>query len=418
MVNSVAPTTLSRRLYTDHLEEVAFLLALRTGIFHDPDVPWPRVDEYEQRLLAHRDALIEGAEAATALATELLTSEDIDNVRAAAYILAGHKTGDQLAPVWQMLAQASAEGINAVGYALRYPENRGVGRGLEPLLSHERPEVRAMAVEVLGYRREITSPQVEAALADQDAEVARQAAMASRRMHETSLVRVLQIALGKQPATAGIEVALALMTLGASSGLDWLRQYCRSLQTDYGPAPLYLGLAGESNSVPPSEASVCGLGVAGRVDSSETTDCLLRLLTHDDESIRVAAAGALELMYASGMTEEHTQQQEWTDADGEVIDSETVTLVQPSTSPQEWSAWLGKNASRFQNATRARRGRPWSLGGLFEELNDPMARYERRSHAAWEVIINEGPFRHFEADWFTIKQQQVLTDWHQLTGSD
>ena len=117
-------------------------------------------------------------------------------------------------------------------------------------------------------------------------------------------------------------------------------------------------------------------------------------------------------MYASGLVEEHTQQQQWTDPDGEVVDSESVTTVRPSTSPENWKTWLGNNASRFRNAARLRRGQPWSVTGLFEELNDSHARYKRRSQAVCEVMVNEGPFRPFEADWFVTRQQQVLVDWH------
>ncbi|MDF1546106.1 MAG: hypothetical protein P1R58_13515, partial [bacterium] len=79
--------SLSYKLYTDHLEEVDFLLTQRMALFSDPEIDWPEIDEFEQRLDAHIKGLVLGGQAADKFCAGLLNSGDPDQIRAAIYAL-------------------------------------------------------------------------------------------------------------------------------------------------------------------------------------------------------------------------------------------------------------------------------------------------------------------------------------------
>ena len=58
-------------LYAEHLEDVSFLYDQRNALLADPEVPWARLHAFEQRIEAHIDALVIGAE----LALEMCRSQ-------------------------------------------------------------------------------------------------------------------------------------------------------------------------------------------------------------------------------------------------------------------------------------------------------------------------------------------------------
>src|SRR6266567_1491787 len=51
-------------LYREYLEEASFLYEQRLGLLHDPEVPWKRIGEFEERFEAHIDGLLVGGELA------------------------------------------------------------------------------------------------------------------------------------------------------------------------------------------------------------------------------------------------------------------------------------------------------------------------------------------------------------------
>src|SRR5438046_1983761 len=68
-------------LYREHLDETAFLYDQRHAYLHDPEVNWPDLRSWEERLDAHVDALVLG----DTLAAEICRSSLADGEAGTVY---------------------------------------------------------------------------------------------------------------------------------------------------------------------------------------------------------------------------------------------------------------------------------------------------------------------------------------------
>src|SRR2546429_9504818 len=67
MIKTAMPTSphsFAVRMYDEHLEEASFLYEQRKALLRDPEIPWTRIGEFEERLEAHIDALVIGGRVA------------------------------------------------------------------------------------------------------------------------------------------------------------------------------------------------------------------------------------------------------------------------------------------------------------------------------------------------------------------
>jgi uncharacterized protein (TIGR02270 family) len=404
----------SRRLYGDHLEEIEFLLAQRIGLFHDPEVQWPQIEDFENRLMAHVDGIILGGKDADALSIELLDSDDIDIVRGAAYALAHSESPDALGVVVQKMEQTPSELLPAYVDALKHPPNDRISEKLTDLLSHAHPEIRTSAIEILGYRREGNAEQIAGCLEDSNPAITAAAALAVTRLRYDGAVHQLRRAL-KHPATSAVaEAAFALATFGAPEGLNWFRSFCVEPQEDCGFAPVYLALAGSVSDSDlilrsPVAAMKSGIEALGIIGDPEVFGKLHEALNSDDEEIKLAAAESLELITGSGLVEEYTHVEKFEDPDEGVIETDEAVRTRVSSSHEAWSDWLAKHGGGFATGTRYRCGKQFALSLLLDEIADPKSSFTRRKRAYLELLARGGQVTPFEPDWFIRRQRKTLT---------
>ncbi len=404
----------SRRLYGDHLEEVDFLFAQRLGLFHDPEVEWPQIEDFENRLMAHIDGLILGGKAADELSGEFLDNDDIDTVRGGAFALAYSNSPDALGSVIDKMTQATPEIMPAYIDALKHPPNDGISTKLAELFAHERSDIRAAAADILGYRREGDPQQMANLLTDEDPNVIRAAAMAIVRMRYRDAVDQLRTLLRHPDDSVAVEAAFALASFDVHDGLRHLRDYCSGAREDYGAAPIYLALAGECadcDQIMQSEAhrTRAGIEALGIIGDPGCFEMLLDVLKTDDD-LRLAAAESLELMTASGLTEEHPHVEEFEDPDEGVIETDETVLTRVSTSNDVWTAWLSGNRNRFAAGTRYRLGAPFSISSLTAEIAAPKSSFVRRLRAYHELLVRTPDAPVFEPDWFIGRQKRAIAD--------
>lgn len=404
------------RLYTDHFEEIEFLLAQRIGLFHDPEVQWPQIEDFEDRLMAHIDGTVLGGANADALSIELLESDDIDIVRGAVFALAHSKSPDALAAVAEKMEQVSAELMPAYVDALKHPPNDRISEKLTALLSHERSEIRASVIEILGYRREGDPAQIAGCLEDSDSSIIAAATLAITRLRYDGAIDQLRRALEHPETSVVPEAAFALATFAAPEGLNWFRNFCSESQEDYGFAPVYLALTGSVSDAglilrSPVGTTKSGIEALGIIGDPETIGKLHEALNSDDEEIKLAAAESLELITGSGLTEEYTHVEEFEDPDEGVIETDETVLTRVSTSHETWSEWLAKHRNDLAAGERYRRGKQFAPSLLLDEIADPKSSFTRRRRAYLELLVRGDQVTPFEPDWFIRRQRETIADW-------
>lgn len=406
-------TAFHTKLYTDHLEEIDFLLAQRESLLRDPEIDWPDIAEFEARLMAHVDGVVLGGEAADAVAIELLESDDEDVIRGTAFALAYSNSPDALTAATKALTECDTELLPAFVGALKHPPNRQIDKFMSYMLAHDRTEVRATAIAILGYRREGPPAPIVAALEDADSNTVKAAINAIRRRRLADAIPQLIAVTDKSEPEVACEAAFALASLGGPRGLDWLRQFCSSALDDCGQAPVYLALTGgvpDCNLIMQSElkGTVAGLDALGIIGETGAVQYLLETLQSESDELRLAAAEALQLITGAGLTEEHTEVEEWDDPDEGLIEIGETTYERVSTSYDEWTSWWSGNYSRMPSGLRWRHGQVFETRLLIEEIADPRARFKRRQQAACELPARQPDSLPFEPDWFIGRQLAAI----------
>jgi len=394
------------RTSTSHLSEISFLLTQRIALFHDPEVEWRRIGEFEERLLAHVDGIVEGGEPAARVAIEWLVDSDSDNVRAAAYALPFTNSKDALPAVIEALQKADPELVTVFVDALKFTECSILASQLLPLLNHNQPHIRAATVEILGYRREVDAMQLVPLLDDPDTTVVAAAARALRRIGASPVTLKLQQALARLGPSDGLEIAITLLDEPS------LTAFCAGPKSDRArslPYAAFLGIPFKSE-----QTTVADIQYRGLSGLSEQIPELIQALDDKNTEIRAAAAQSLEMITGAGLVETVEETQEFTDPDGNVVDSETTAVTRISQSAATWRNWWSQNQGQFKGGGRQRyrRGQPINAQTLIAELTRPIATYYERHAAACELAALHGAkYRLFEPDWFVKKQQSALAGW-------
>ncbi|MCP4114956.1 MAG: hypothetical protein GY737_06030 [Desulfobacteraceae bacterium] len=426
-------------LYQEHLEEIGFLLSQCKGLFEDMDINWPEINDFEQRLDAHVDAVDVGGPPALEITKLFLSDDDEDNISAAAYTLTsirnkGH--GKNIDIIIRSLIDSYDDNglFNIHVKALKYGHSPFLKDKLEILLNHERPEIQTTAVEILTYRREGAPEQVagllEAPCAKLRATAANFLGLAGYREALPSLERLIT---GNSSPDWEKQV-LASLQLGSRAGLNQARAACRSEATITQNLPLYVALAGDHTDLPllrstlaykkVSHSVIEGLGVMGNV---KAIPILIEILKGQDDNLKSRAAYSLELITGAGLTEKQVIEEEAAEEneispnsehdDDEDIETlfapDPVEIEMPATSPGQWIEWWQAAQNRFPPQKRWRRGKVFTLGDCIREMADPGRKYHERQRAYLELIIRSGENLPFEADWFVPKQLEAIRKWEE-----
>src|SRR5256884_4238804 len=156
MIKTAMPTSphsFAVRMYDEHLEEASFLYEQRKALLRDPEIPWTRIGEFEERLEAHIDALVIGGRLALDIYQKHAKEGDAGELFSAVSVYCRHQDAQLLAETWRVLDYDDPAKTVAVTDALKYElptawypaVQRAIERGDErqvPLLAR-----------VCGYRR-------------------------------------------------------------------------------------------------------------------------------------------------------------------------------------------------------------------------------------------------------------------------
>jgi len=380
----------------EHLDEAAWLWAQRKHALLAPDHDMADTAEWEERLLAHVDGLVEGG---APVAETLLypTLKDTDPARVSAAALALLNTP---APTKELvrvlLSGAGLERAPAVQRALELCEHEGLGELLLPLLRLQDAGLRAAALEVLVFREEAPDALLAEFLLHEDVRIRIAALRGLRVIPRTGKLNLLSQSLASpHPALqqAAIEVGL---TLGLREPWEACRQAMRASKTPgremlvlwaMGGGEEDMNLLVELLRTPQHRAdALWALGFSGRVVAAEA--CLPWL---EDEKVARLAGEAFSaitglrleggyVLPPEALPEEPIPlEQEDLDADLSPRPEDNLPLPHPETV----TAWWRAERNRFTPGTRYLMGHPFHGEVLWVAL----ARGPMRRRHAWALEL-------------------------------
>jgi uncharacterized protein (TIGR02270 family) len=411
-------------LYLEHYEEAGFLYEQRLVLLDDPDVEWPDVDAFEQRLEAHLDALVLGGTLALDVGLQQAVAGDPGEYYAALCVACRHRASDQVLALLDGLDPEDADRVRACTAALcdeLPPEWGDVPRWL---LASGRTALVRVGARVAGYRRLDLGREIVAALATADAGARADLAWAIGRLRVGAGYERLCADFHGAPGPLHDATALTLLRLGEWRVVPACLERARAA-----PAGLPLvGMAGGWNEfqrvldlVASRQAGAEGALALGLFGCPLAVEPLLDALA--DEAAAPAAAAALELITGAGLYGEEVVPEAV--AEDELFDDEKATqgaaaapaedapaggttVNRLTRDPTRWRAWWRQHGASFQPTARYRNGQPHSAAGLIHTLASVRSPRTVRALAAEELLVRYGIDMPFETD------MPVRMQWHAI----
>jgi len=413
-------------LCQEHLAEASFLYEQHLTLFNDPEIIWPDIDDFEQRLEAHIDALVLGEEIALKTCRQRAVEGDAGEAFAAVCVFCRQRRKELLFEIFENLDPEDIERMQAVSDALNLEMPSEWKEDFVGMLSTCSSVQHHIIARLIGYRRFPATNELLKALSEKSSEHPFSILWALGRLNDqTARPFLLAKYLRHEDETISQEAAQALLRMGEPEALN----YCLlSVQSQHWPDEL-IGISAGPSALGPlmkkaarekSKAScLMGLGLLGDIAATET---LLGRLA--DPETAEAAALALNLMTGAEIYEDafipdemdedelfpeelekFRQGQPPTRPDGTPYG---VTITRLSQKPEDWQKWWANDASQFKAGIRYRNGKPCDPECLLANLENPKSPNKVRKLAYEELVIRYGMIFPFEADMLVIEQKKAL----------
>lgn len=424
-------------LYQEHLEEASFLYEQRLELFQDPEVAWTDIDDFEQRLEAHIDALVLGGQLALDICRTQATEGDFGELHAALRVFCRQDRKDLVFKAIERIDPDDPESIQAAGDALKHEAPDTWQNEFIRILSESEPKVVAILTEVLGFRRRGGTTELLKMLNGPANSSLPRIVWAIGRLRKVQARDALLQLLFHQDHSVQKAAVLALLWLGEWEAVKYCLRNIGSV--DWVVLPLTLGgpasavdavlkLARGDNVGPDC---LLALGLFGDISA---IDGLLEHLGNKD--LASTAALALHLItgapcYEEVLIPEQIEEDELfpdeledmkkgkypTRPDGEPYGA-IVTRI--SQDVNFWTEWWSKNKASFKEHIRYRNGRPYSPACLLKNLQSESSPSRIRQLAYEELVIRYAADVPFETDMLVCHQKQALAkfeEWIQTAGA-
>lgn len=429
--------TFNIELYEEHLEEASFLYDQRGALLNDPEIPWPSLAGFEDRLEAHLDALVVGGDLALEVCRARARDGDFGELFGAVCVFCRQRQADLLSERLQGLEYEAKQKVTAVADALKYELPADWSVFVDKAVARGDARLTPLLAVVCGYRR---LPSGVALLQGLAATPVPATAIldALGRLNVGEAQTALERCLGHSDVSVKSAAMLALLRLGVK---EPLQQYYLGARKGSSPG-IVLGLGG-ARSVTHVLLEIAG---SGKADA----DCLLGLgLLGDPAALQMlydslknpalVDSACLALTWITGaqlfdeiyvpeeVNEDELFEKEleaWRErkeapkrADGKPF-GKTVQKLSPD--KEIWKRWFSANAAKFDPNLRYRSGKPYSPSCLVENLADERSDHRFRRFAAEELVIRYGCDVPFEVDMPVKRQLQAIQEirvWVDANGS-
>jgi uncharacterized protein (TIGR02270 family) len=421
---TTSPQAFAVQMYEEHLEEASFLYEQHKALRNDPELPWTRLSDFEERLEAHLDALVIGGRLALEVCKQRAREGDAGELFAAVSVYCRNEDAGLLAETWRTLDYDDAAKTQSLTDALKYelPETwypailRAIERGY-------RRQVPLLA-RVCGYRRAPAGEQLLRRAAADDT-ICADVVWALARVPDNDAAEELLVKSCEHADPAvKCEAYCGLLRRGRRDAL----RACMSLASREVWPQIVLGLGGDRTAAETlrrrlesgtaTAGTMIALGLLGDVT-------VVRSLTAALGSEEFGASAALALHWITGAPLFEKAFVPETPDEAALFDAELrawrerqelprradglpfgTTVHQLSRDPGAWHTWLAVNAARFDPSYRYRRGQLYSARALLLCLLDEAVPQHLRQLAYEELAIRFGCDVPFESD-LPVREQTI-----------
>lgn len=432
---ATSPKAFLIELYEEYLEEASFLYEQRLTLFHNPDVTWKKIGEFEERLEAHIDGLVVGDKLALEICARQAAEGDFGELFASICVFCRQDRRDLVLAEFDRLDPGDAEKASAVADALKYELPEAWIADFLMLLDRGDPKLAPILARAMGYRRLQCGPELLRAMKRCAAPALAELIWAVGRVGYKPASESLFDYLGSEDEPVRSASASALARMGELSAVG----YCVERAGSKCWPLLSLGIAGgrEALAVLTKVAEKGGsadcLIAVGLLGDSASIPVLVSQLAKDD--MAPAAAMSLQCITGAGLQETVFVPDE-IDED-ELFDSEREELKEGKTpgrgdgrpfgskvtrlcrDPEVWQMWWTSNADRFSTGMRYRNGRPFCPAVLVDMLAGERTPYLLRKFCLDELAVRYAYDARFEIDSTVIHQVAALAkakDWSCSSG--
>jgi uncharacterized protein (TIGR02270 family) len=418
--------TFNAGLYREHLDEAAFLYDQRHAYLHDPEVLWPDLRSWEDRLDAHVDALVLGGAQAAEICGRSVADGEPGAVYAALTVSCRqHRRAETFAALEALILEEDAV-AQAAALALCQSAPSAWRTDLLQALERSRPLLTRVLARVAGYRRFASEAILQRKLTDASPAGRVEIAWALGRVGTTASVPALWALFEGDDERVRYAAALALMRLGHDGPL----RRAMDEAWDHAWARRVLAIGGNREAA----RTLIAMAVDGRADVD--TVLALGFLGHlpavtplldllEDDTLARPAAVALNTITGAQL-QARVFVPEVFDRD-ELSDDERAAYEKDGTLPTRlggepygnwervslrdkasWRVWLDDNRHRFSRELRWRFGMPYAPAALTACLRAEATPWAVRAAIYEELVVRYRLDVPFEIDLSVAQQLRSL----------
>jgi hypothetical protein len=438
---ALTPDGLVKRRARELFEEVMIGGVHRVPLVGDA---WRTMDVVDKRMLRALDAFAAlGPRAVASLEAQVLEAPAKDPSRgfAVGFIAGAFEGRDMLAVVERCLRHlgpADPEVGRMLARALVLVPHPDLPVVLRTWLQDDDPLVRALAIDVLGYRRLATEDELSAALRSDSRDVVAAAMPWAALSRSPELRAALDGHRGSDHETLAAALAWAPALSGARDATERLSAMLGTERESHALLPLALTADADDAAklvelvrAEPSAPRIEALGWAG---PKEAIGALVAVLADSKAKgeLKQAAAFALQRITGAEIYDDVDLPPEKLDAEtpedppglpappplrktlsprDKPSDGSPDRMKLPPTRLAPWEAFLQREQHRFQGPARFRRGKPYTPATTLIELDTYRIPPNERRLAFRELVIKTGQVVPFDPEDFVHVQEAALDAW-------
>jgi hypothetical protein len=421
--------TFREDLFLEHLEEAAYQYETRRSWLLDEEIGWQDLEDLDEALERHIDALVAGEELALAVCLDAIPEADFGTLHAIVRVFCRLLDFRNLSQLWVGFDFDDVEKITAVADGLKWDCPDKWLPHLLNVFSGDRVEMFPVIATGLVYHSPKSAEKILSAL---NQSKPRHLLMMMKALDNCGccLDHIHAAQLQRYLAHSNLKVVATSIGIMMMAGDDILQQ-CRHRIFEL---PFLFAIGGnQEHSRVLTEFAAKGtanadcllaLGLSGNLES---VPHLLNYLLHPDYA--PAAAQALQLisganLYEDVHIEEKVEKEELFGSELEGFEKNVlpknidglafgVEVNQLTVEQAIWSQWFQENKGSFTKGIRYRNGRPFSAVELLNNLISNQSSYQIRQLAYHELVIRYKVDIPFHIDDLVEKQKLAINKIHQ-----
>lgn len=421
-------------LYQEHLEEASFLYAQKLALIDDPEIVWKDINDFEERIEAHIDALVIGGQLALDVCRKQAKEGDFGELHAAIRVYCRQQKAELLADAWWDIEVEDKFRNKAISDALKEEcPDTWLPAITKIILGAEQNRIPA-AIPIYGHKRINDEASLISTLSKVPTSTLTDVLWSLGRVGQTNAsIQAIQPFLKHEDPAVCSQAALSLLRLGDKNITSIL---LLNSQANISWPIIPLSLGGNPQAVHvllerlkqnnADADCLIAIGLLGDISAAALLHAYL-----SNEVLASAAAIGLQLISGANLYEEvfipdEIDEDELLEEELKVYKEEGKIPLKPdgqpfgenvrrlSQNPHAWKEWFFENKAMFKPNYRFRNGKLYSPNSLLETLESEHTPNKIRQFIIEEFKIRYNADFHIETD-MPVKAQEIvlcqIQDW-------